>query len=790
MRLLRELGSGRRVAGLLAALLGLLACTPMSPTLAVAPPPAPEPAHQVIPASADDDDREQAVEPPLDGEPRCSKDAAPALIRLAHRGAAADTSVLMTELRGGEWAALPLQRASFSTVVIGSVAETEVRQVFANPFAEPRELSYEFPLSAGARVDDFELSVGSRSLHSEIQLREQDPAPETSEVERRDQIFTRRLASIPPGHAIEISLHLVELLEQDQGATSLVLPTARPPSSQTPADGLVACPELDIEVAIEPGLRPRALRSRAHAIDIRRARDLAFVELDPGATMPANRDFVLSWELGRDQAAAAIVALPDARDEGRGAFTLTLQPPAMVDEGQALPRELIFVIDTSYSMAGQPLATAAAVIRRSLESLRPDDRFAFTGVHHPGGLVAPTEVEVAAALASLDAVHPGYTTTLFGDLAAAAALPHDPERLRLIVVVSDGFVSDDDVLLRSFPGLLGDARWFSVGVGDDPNRFLLDGLARVGLGAADYAADYASADALAQRVHARLATPVLRDVEIDWGGLAVSELTPSPRIPDLFADQPVVVLGRYLVEGEGEGEIVIRARARDQLVELPVHVERTQVGGRAGVSSLWAEQRIDALLGYPALRGPHDLGYAAARQAAIEFARAHRVTTEFSALVAREDPSGAAGESLYAIAPASSPTTQVRWPDRRQRVPRRRYRVRPEIADHHPRLSEPETIHAVIRAHLQEVRRCHTRALTRRRDVAGRVTINFVITKSGAVSSAIVQEDTTHDLELRACIVEVIRGLQFLPPQSAGALIVSYPFEFEIRHYGRRPYAR
>ena len=758
-----------------------------------------------------DDDREDPVEAAPDAL-RCWNDVRPSEAReLEVSPDEFDAGVLATRRRD-KWLSLPLQHTSFDTVVIGTVAETDVLQTFANPFDTPIEVVYAFPLPERAAVDEYQLAVGDRSIRGVMKTREQ--AREVYEDAKRDghlvglleqerpNIFTQQVANIPPGEMIEVSLHFVTTLEQDDNTYSLVLPTTigpryipdgvpdadkiTPPSIPS---GYAPCAKLDVHVEIEPGLRPRALRSSFHSIDIEREGDMAVVTFDEDAgPVLADRDFVLRWELGVAQPQAAIVAQPDP-DGDAGTFTLTVQPPRVVRDEQAVPRELVFVVDTSGSMSGTPIETAKSVMHAALSGMRPDDSFAILRFSSAGSsfetdLIEATSANIEAGHAYVDAMQTNGGTNMLDGVAAALDFPHDPERLRMILFLTDGLIGNEIEVFHYLDGRIGDARLFSLGIDSSPNRYLLDGLARVGRGAAAYVGQEDEADAAVARFYSRVATPVLTDIEIDWQGLAISEVTPG-QIPDLFAGQPLTVFGRYT--GKPAGDIVIRGRARGVELEIPVRFEIAQSEKSEGVASVWARRQIDDRLGYPAILGPHDIGYEKAKRTAIELALAHGVMTEFTSFVAVDEQTSVGGARLRTI------VQPVVWPDLRATTGKsggRRFRV-PSIrmakAEVRPFPLTPEEIRVIVQAKERETRRCYNRALDRDRTIRGRVVIQFIIASSGKVASAIVQENATGDPSLAICVAWVFKTMSFPARPGASWIVASYPLDFHVRPH-ERPY--
>ena len=735
----------------------------------------------------------------------------------------------------GKVLALPLRKTRFDTVVVGTVAETEVVQVFTNPFDEAIEAIYMFPLHEHAAVDDYWLTIGDRTIRGQMKTRE-DARATYEDAKRegraaglleqeRPNIFTQNVANIPPGESIEVSVHLVQPLEQSKGNYSLVLPTvvgprfipgadAVPDASRVTApilpDGAVTCAELEVSVAIETGMRARGLRSRFHDIDIRREGDVAFIELDDEAErLVANRDFVLSWDLGQHQPQAAIVAQANS-DQSGGYFTLTVQPPVQVADEDALARELIFVVDNSGSMGGRPMDTAKGLMQAALAGMRPDDSFNVLRFSEAASGLAPAPLPAnadnrAAGQAYVREMEGMGGTHMLSGIEAALGMDHDDQRMRLVMFLTDGFIGNEHEIFEVIERDIGDARLFALGVGGSTNRFLLDGMARVGRGYVSYPDYEQDIDAAVAEFYERIETPVLSDIEIDWQGLAVAEVLPG-KIPDLFAGQPLTVFGKY--EGQPSGEIVVRARgASGKLVELPVRFEMATAEDFEGVSSVWARSKIDELLSYP-MRSSNRSIDDDLEQAVVDLALQYRVMTEYTSFVAVDEqrivnPDGTVRTVVQPL-PVPEGTSAANFGEgtialgstgligkgggggvgsgygrgagagfggRGKRVPQ----VRQAKAAVQGSLDK-DIIRRIVRAHINEVRSCYNQALTKDPNVGGKVTIQFEIGPEGKVSSASVQTNGTGDTTLGTCVAKMVKRWTFPKPPGGGSVSVAYPF--------------
>ncbi|MCA9685335.1 MAG: hypothetical protein KC457_24360, partial [Myxococcales bacterium] len=254
-----------------------------------------EPIYTLLP----DDDREDPVETQIGR--RCAADigAPDQAVEITDPDADPEIGTLAVE-HSGKVLALPLRETSFDTVVVGTVAETTVTQVFTNPFEEPIEAVYMFPLHERAAVDDYRLQIGALEVRGVMQTLDdarQTYADAKSKghtagllEQQRPNIFTQHVANIPPGESVEVAMHVIQPLAQDHGVYKLVLPTVVgpryipgrpdgrggtdvvPDAAKVTApmipEGFTSCASVEVSVAIESGLRPRALRSSFHAIDI------------------------------------------------------------------------------------------------------------------------------------------------------------------------------------------------------------------------------------------------------------------------------------------------------------------------------------------------------------------------------------------------------------------------------------------------------------------------------------------------------------------------------------------
>ncbi|HEX3477011.1 MAG TPA: VIT and VWA domain-containing protein, partial [Kofleriaceae bacterium] len=527
--------------------------------------------------------------------------------------------------RGGVRVDVPLQHTDVKITVDGFLAEATVTQRFKNPYPSKIEAVYLFPLPTGAAVSALQITSGDRVIEGIIQERRQ--ATRTYEAARaqgqiaalltqeRPNLFTQSVANLEPNAAIDVTLHYVQRLSYDGGGYEVVFPmVAGPrympaaaagkldPAAVQPAvlpAGVRSSHDIGLAVELDAGVPLGDIASSSHRIAIERvpgAPGRARVQIAPDDTIP-NKDFILRYQVAG--AAPAFGALAYRSDPGKdGSFVLVAQPPAAAAPAQIAPREIVFVLDTSSSMRGAPLAKAKELIRHTLSTLRADDTFQIVRFDDRASALGPAPIankpnNVALVLDWLAALDAGGTTEMTTGIDAALAVPHDPARLRIVAFITDGYVGNEDEILKQVGEHAGSARLYAFGVGSAVNRYLLEEMALAGRGTAQFVRPDEDTAAVVRAFEKRIDAPVVTDLRIDWGALAVTDVTPGA-IPDLFLGQPLVVAGHYTRAGSGTVTVHGRQGGRDVSFAVAVNLPEHDAT-RPAIATVWARQKIAEL---------------------------------------------------------------------------------------------------------------------------------------------------------------------------------------------------
>lgn len=569
---------------------------------------------------------------------------------------------------------LPLAALAVEATITGLEVATEIRQVFINNTSAAIEAVYVFPLPDRAAVHRFRMEVGGRVVEGVID--ERGRAREVYETaiaagqraaiaeEDRPGVFTMRVGNLMPGDRATVTLDTVGPLPVEDGEVTYAFPlvvapryipgaplggeqagtgvgadTNRVPDASriTPPvllPGFASPVQLSLAVTIDGGGLPiGGLRSSLHEVVASPAGRGWRVELRPGERL--DRDFILRWTIGDAGLRSGAVWAPDADGEGATAVITVVPPVGAAAQGR--PRDVVLVLDRSGSMRGWKMVAARRAAARIVDTLGERDRFAVLAfddrVEFPTGLggqlVAGGDRHRFRAVEFLTGVDARGGTELAGPLETAAGLlAGRDDRDRVLVLVTDGQVGNEDEILRRLSGRLAAVRVFTLGIDQAVNAGFLRRLAAVGGGACELVESEDRLDEVMAKIHRRIATPVLVDVSLFGDGLDVTSVAPC-RLPAVFAGAPLVVRARWHGQPRPGASVVLRGRlpAGTEFVERIV-LDSARPG--AALAQSWARAHIRDLEDQYAA-GHHKAGL---ERAIVAVSLRHRVLCRFTAFVA------------------------------------------------------------------------------------------------------------------------------------------------------------
>ncbi len=554
--------------------------------------------------------------------------------------------------------------------VSGMIARARVVQRFENPTDRWTEGVYVFPLPETAAVDRLRMVIGGRIVEGEIQEREtarqayeeaRDAGQQASLVsQERPNLFTNAVANIAPHDSITVEIEYQQSLDYDAGTFNLTFPTVVLPRyipgtpSAAPQDGTgwaydtdqvpdasritppVAAPgtgpvnPVSLTVELDAGFPLGEIESPSHPIMLTAGEYGRVTVTLATDDVWADRDFRLRWQ--PDVGAEPNAGVFSETLDGARYHLVLLVPPTDIEADGIEGREVVFVIDTSGSMAGDSIVQARQALLMALDRLRPQDRFNVVAFNSRPRMLfekaRPANAEaVAAGREFVRALEADGGTEMAPALWLALHEPRPQDVFRQVVFITDGAVGNEAELFGLIGQAIGTTRLFTVGIGSAPNAFFMREAAAMGRGTFTFISSETVVGDRMEELFARLEQPALTDIDVDWGVDAVVEFQyPSP-IPDLYVGEPVVATARLPAEATTDRVVVTgQAGGRPWRVEAAL-----DTGAEApGVAALWARNRITDLErdGY---MGRDD---AEIRAEILEVALAHQIVSRVTSLVA------------------------------------------------------------------------------------------------------------------------------------------------------------
>jgi Ca-activated chloride channel family protein len=497
------------------------------------------------------------------------------------------------------------------------VAVTHVDQVFYNPNDWAIEGTYFFPIPLDAAVSGFTLWVDGKPVEGQVldagearrtyeQIVSSLRDPALLEYAGRGAVQAR-IFPIPPQGERRIELEYTQALAAEGGLVRYIYPLNTEKFSLQPLESV----KVSVEVSADAPIR--AIYSPSHPVDVQRNDDTHVRAGYEAQNVLPDTDFALYYSLGETQAFHLLSFRDPADPVDADGFFLLLLAPSLEISPRSIPKDVLLVLDRSGSMEGEKFQQAQSALRYILTHLNPEDRFniiAFsTGLEMYANGLRPAS-EAREALPWVDRLSAVGSTDIHRALLEAAAMA-DRERPTYLIFLTDGLptegVVDSQAILEDFTrSAPPEMRLFAFGVGYDVDTFLLDSLTQAHHGASTYVLPGEALDEMLSAFYARISTPVLTDLELDFGGLSVYDLYPSP-LPDLFAGSQIIALGRYRQGGETSVTLTGQVNGQQQAFTFPGQVftpASTADDFNSALPRLWATRKIGYLLNQVRLNGP------------------------------------------------------------------------------------------------------------------------------------------------------------------------------------------
>lgn len=533
-----------------------------------------------------------------------------------------------------------------SVEIQDQVARTKVDEVFVNEFHRDLEGTYIFPLPKGANVTEFAMYINGERVTGELMEREKarriyqdivnkmkDPA--LLEYFDRD-LFQIRVYPIPAHGEKRIQLEYSEVLKQDAGIVRYHYPLDTERFSSKPLQ------ELTISATVKSQEAMKSIYSPSHEIAIDRKSDHHAVVSFEDTNIIPDKDFILYYTVSDKAFGANLLTYKQTRSDGY--FLLMLAPGYELTEQQILPKDIVFVLDTSGSMRrDNKMQQAQDALVYGLEGLRAEDRFGVVTFSTTVNLFddalqkgAKEQIENAVGFVK-ELKARGGTDIYEAVNAALNLLAEEPSnRPKMLVFLTDGLptvgVTDyTDILQKIEKKNSKQNRIFTFGVGYDVNAHLLDMMAETSKAASAYIAPSEDLEVVVSAFFDKIDSPILSDLDLEFEGAGVYDVFPKT-LPDVFEGSQLLVTGRY--RNPGAFTLTLRGSVNEKQHEDTYKLDFPASNlANDFLPRIWASRKVGYLLDQIRLHGEES----ELKEEVIELAKKFGIITPYTSYLVTED---------------------------------------------------------------------------------------------------------------------------------------------------------
>ncbi|MBI5359310.1 MAG: VWA domain-containing protein [Planctomycetes bacterium] len=439
-----------------------------------------------------------------------------------------------------------------------NMAITTVDQVFINPNNMRIEGTYMFPFPETVTISNFSMWIDGKEMPAE--LLDKDRAKQIYEDIVRSmkdpalleyvgtKMFKLRIFPIEANSEKRVKLSYQEVIRPDSGLCIFKYPLNTEKFSSKPLENCT------VKVSLKSALPIKSIFSPSHNVDVSKKDDFnAIIGFEQKNVRP-DKDFVIYYTLSEKEFGVNLVTYKKEGEDGY--FLMMLAPRQDIDLKDVAKKDIIFIMDTSGSMAdNNKMDQAKKSLRYCVNSLVSGDKFNIitfaTDVRpYKNELIEWNDANKSSALEFIDGIRAAGGTDIDSALSTALSMaPSDPKRPFVIVFMTDGqpTIGERDykkILQNTSAKNAKNTRIFTLGVGYDVNTQLLDKLADDSRAAREYVTPEEDIEIKVSNFYSKIAYPVLSDVKLAINDIEIYDMYPKA-MPDLFKGSQITLFGRY-----------------------------------------------------------------------------------------------------------------------------------------------------------------------------------------------------------------------------------------------------
>jgi len=522
-------------------------------------------------------------------------------------------------------------KSDANMTLTGLINHVVVKQTYQNdnPFAV--NARYVFPLPDESAVHAMTMRIGERVIKGQIDKKVEaekkyqaakNAGKQAALVrQQRANMFITNVANIGPGEQIVIELEYQEIIDYSNGTFAIRFPSTITPRYHTISANIEAeqtslthapqgwlspvysktqhseapSSQFSLNIDIDVGLELVDITSKFHRVEVQNP---AFGQYTVALNEQtgANRDFVLEFKPLQKESAQAAFFTQQFENGDRYGLAMLMPPADHFTQTQRLPREMVFVVDTSGSMHGQSMEQAKKALFYAVSLLDSDDSFNIIGFDN---VVTPmsdkpliaSDFNLRRAERFIYSLEADGGTEIQGALDAVLDGSSFEDFVRQVVFLTDGSVSNEDALFKNIQRKLGDSRLFTVGIGSAPNSFFMRRAADIGKGSFTFIGSTNEVQPKMQQLFDKLAHPAITNLALRDESNHSLDFWPSP-LPDLYFGEPIMVA----IKLNDTNQITLSGQTAQGPLNIKLSAQNS--ANAKGIDKLWARQKIKSLLLY------------------------------------------------------------------------------------------------------------------------------------------------------------------------------------------------
>ena len=342
--------------------------------------------------------------------------------------------------------AYEVENITINAKINDQVADVIVSQEVYNP--NPRSLQVEifFPLPAKSAIQNFVFMVDGKEYPGELLTKEEAVRIYENIVSRKQDpalmeyvgygLFKTRIFPIGPHQKRTISIQYTEVLPKNNGLIEFRYPLGTQKFSAT------ALKNVKVKLNIKSSIDLKNIYSPTDKVDIKNDDDRnAYVSFALENQKPKH-DFRLIFSQDEDQIGTNVISYKPVENQD-GYFMLLASPSIEKTKQEDLPKNIIFVLDVSGSMAGKKIEQSKEAIKNVLSNLNDFDCFNIIAYEnrvntYESQLIEYNKENYDDAISYVENLTAGGGTNINDALQSALTMTNKDDRPTYIIFLTDG----------------------------------------------------------------------------------------------------------------------------------------------------------------------------------------------------------------------------------------------------------------------------------------------------------------------------------------------------------------